>query len=153
MNNTSVKPFIIPAALIIALLLIGGAVYINRMPQKTAQEMPTPSVSLNPSTTPFIESTISDEELLRTAVLAKSQIPEEKFKFSVGENLGTLAKGMVQNTDDQGGAQWFAGKVNNTWLVSYIGQGVPNCSDLGTIPYPNSWLSHCLDAQGQTVAR
>ncbi|MFZ6022190.1 MAG: hypothetical protein ACOYT9_01830 [Patescibacteria group bacterium] len=156
MESKSLLPFLLPAAIVVAAILIGGALYLNKTqpvsPYMNATVTPTPSVII--SETPLVSATptISVEDLLRTLVLEKSGIPEEKFEFSVGTLEENIAKGSVKNSDDIGGAAWFAGKVDNAWQVSYIGQGVPLCSDLGDIPYPTSWLSHCM-SQGNTVQR
>lgn len=151
----------LPTAIVLASLLLGGAVYYSAA-QKQAGEgaTPTPTLTATP-TEPVVTATvtstptptIADSVLLRAAVLAKSGIPEAKFEYAVGSNSGVMARGSVRHTDDQGGAAWFAGKLNGVWKVSYIGQGVPLCAEIADFNYPTSWLSHCLNAQGDTVAR
>jgi hypothetical protein len=132
---------------------------------------PTPTVTVMPSGTIMVSvttaatasptvsvvaitvvPTVDDAALLRAEVLAASGIPQEKFQYSVSVNNGTIARGSVKNSDDTNGAAWFAGKVNNVWRVSYVGQGVPFCSALGSIPYPTTWISHCMSGNN-TVAR
>lgn len=152
-----------PVLLVLASLILGGAVYYSAA-QKMADEggTPTPTVTATP-TEPMVTATVlvtatptatvSDADLLKAAVLAKSGIPKAKFEYAVGSNSGMMARGSVRNTDDMGGAAWFAGKLNGVWKVSYIGQGVPLCAEIADFNYPTSWLSHCLGANGQTVQR
>lgn len=153
----------LPTAIVLASLLLGGAVYYSAA-QKQAGEgaTPTPTLTATPTeplvtatvtATPTASPTVADSVLLRAAVLAKSGIPEAKFEFSIGSNSGVMARGSVRHTDDMGGAAWFAGKLNGVWKVSYIGQGVPLCAEIADFNYPTSWLSHCVNAQGNTVAR
>ena len=170
MKSTSIQPFLLPAAIVISALVLGWAIYSNSMQKAIPQGgTPIPTASATPiPTTPVITATvkvtlapttvaptptISDSVLLKAAVLAKSGIPANKFEFSIGKNLGTMASGSVRNTDDMGGAAWFAGKKNGTWKASYIGQGVPTCAEIADFPYPTTWLSHCLNASGDTIAR
>lgn len=121
------------------------------------QQTATPTVTSTQQVTAVVTASatplIDDSVLLRAAVLTKSGIPAAKFEFSLGEIQGNVARGSVRNSDDMGGAAWFAGKTEAVWTISYIGQGVPMCADLGTFAYPTTWLSHCVNGSGETIAR
>lgn len=157
MDSKSLQPFLLPAAVVVATLLVAGALYLNKTqplsPYMNASVTPTPSVIVtnSPMTTEAVP-TSSVEDILRERVLEKSGIPENKFEYSIGILEENIARGSVKNTDDIGGAAWFAGKVNNEWQVSYVGQGVPQCTELGSIPYPTTWISHCMNGN-ETVQR
>lgn len=145
---------------LIAIVAITGLVlyYVKyKEKQNLIEAIPKPTVTQTVTVTPTSSvtatPTISDEVALRAAVLAKSEIPEGKFEFAIGSNSGVMAKGSVKNSDDMGGAAWFAGKKNGAWIVSYVGQGVPLCAEIAAFNYPASWISHCVDAKGKTVAR
>jgi len=170
MKSTSIQPFLLPAAIVISALVLGWTIYTDSMQKPIPQGGTlTSSVSATPiPTTPIITATVnvtatpttitptptvSDAVLLKAAVMVKTGILANKFEFSIGKNLGTMARGSVRNTDDPSGAVWFAGKKNGVWKVSYVGQGVPTCAEIADFPYPTTWLSHCLNANGDTVAR
>ena len=99
---------------------------------------------------------VSDEVLIKQALLQVSNIPENKLEFEIADNNGQIARGTIKNKDDQGGAGWFAAKNQNTqnkWKVTYIGQGVPKCTEVNPYNYPTSWADYCLNSQGQAIAR
>lgn len=99
---------------------------------------------------------LSDKEAIKQSLLQVSEIPENKLEFEIADNNGQIARGTVKNKDDQGGAGWFAAKKQNTqnkWKVTYIGQGVPKCTEVNPYNYPTSWADYCLNSQGQAVAR
>ena len=101
--------------------------------------------------------TVSIEEAIKQELLQKTAIPEDKLVFEIAENTGKIARGAVKNKDSQvGGAGWFAAKNQNTqnkWRVTYVGQGVPECSEVNPYNYPTSWADYCLNTQGKTVKR
>ncbi len=150
-----------------SIIIVAG--YLTIMYKQAQGGQPTPTPSVTPSTTLLITSTAqitatptisvttgpdkTDADVLKAALLFKTGIPAPKFEFSISSNNGVIAKGSVRNTDDMGGAMWAAGKKNGTWIVSYVGQGVPLCTELTGFSYPIAWFSHCLDAKGNTVAR
>ncbi len=95
----------------------------------------------------------SDEELIKEALLRKTNIPKSDLEFEIADNTGTIARGTVKNKNEMAGAGWFATKNNNTWTVTYVGQGVPQCSEVNPYNYPISWVDYCINSQGQTVHR
>ena len=98
--------------------------------------------------------TLTDEELIRQALLAKLGWADNELEFSIGENTGTLASGSLNKVGEMQGAAWFAGKDNaGNWVIAHIGQGIPECSDVQPFNFPTTWISHCLDASGNTIAR
>ncbi len=123
----------------------------NRKTENT-QQVDTTLTTNNQSSQP----TISDEEAIRQELLQKTNIPENKLEFEISVNNGKIARGSVKNKDDQGGAGWFAAKNQNTqnkWKVTYVGQGVPKCTEVNPYNYPTPWADYCLNAQGKTVKR
>ncbi len=114
-----------------------------------------PSLPSTPTAPPTPTTpALSDEELIRQALLAKLGWEEDELEFSIGDNTGSLARGALNFVGEMQGAAWFAGK-NDTgnWVVAYIGQGVPLCSEIQAFNFPADWISHCLDSSGNTIAR
>ncbi len=154
----------IAISIIVAGIIIAVAIYLSKaFPfSSSLQKTPTPTVSptttLPPTEEPTVQPTLTtapseDPAGLRAAVLAKSGIPEADFEYSASFNDGIIARGSVKNKNDISGAGWFAGKVNGTWVVAFIGQGVPKCSEIQAYNFPTSWISHCVNDNGDTVAR
>lgn len=51
-------------------------------------------------------------------------------------------------------AAWFAGKdAGGKWVITHVGQGIPNCGENQPFDFPTDWISHCIDASGNTVER
>ena len=112
----------------------------------TSEPPPPPS----PSPVP----TLTDEEAIRQALLAKLGWTVAELDFSMGENSGTVARGTVKKVGEMHGAGWFAGKDGaGNWVIAYIGQGVPSCSEIQPFNFPTTWISHCLDGSGNTITR
>ena len=154
----------IAISIIVAGIIIGVAIYFSKtVPLSTLlQKAPTPTISppVSPSQEeeatekPTITTSPSEDPAgLRAAVLAKSGIEESNFEYSASYNDGVIARGSVKDKNDVGGAGWFAAKVNGTWVVAYIGQGTPKCSEIQPYNFPTSWISHCVNDGGETVAR
>ncbi len=95
----------------------------------------------------------SDEELIKQALLDKTGINPADFMFDIADNNGTIARGTVKDKNDIGGAGWFAHKSNGVWTITYVGQGVPKCSEVNPYGYPVSWADYCLNSQGKPVHR
>ena len=98
--------------------------------------------------------TLTDEELIRQALLAKLGWADAELEFSIGDNTGTLARGSLNKVGEMQGAAWFAGKNNaGNWVIAYIGQGIPECSEIQGFNFPTNWISHCVDTAGNAVER
>ncbi len=98
--------------------------------------------------------TLTDEEAIKQALLAKLGWTAAEMDFSMGTNTGTVATGGVKKVNEMSGAAWFAGKDNSgSWIIAYIGQGIPNCSEIQAFNFPITWISHCMDSSGNTIAR
>ena len=97
--------------------------------------------------------TKSDRDLLRQALLDKTGINPSDFMFDIADNNGTIARGTVKDKNDISGAGWFAHKSNGVWTITYVGQGVPKCSEVNPYGYPVSWADYCLNSQGKPVHR
>ncbi|MEJ5314921.1 hypothetical protein [Anaerolinea thermophila] len=116
-----------------------------------AQFQPTQAPTQPPVTpTPAL----SDEEALRQALLAYLGWQENELIFSLGKIENGMARGGVKRAGEESGAGWFAGKQpDGTWVIVHVGQGVPYCADIAPFPFPTDWISHCVDASGNTVQR
>jgi len=114
----------------------------------------SPSTSPVPSVTPEIFWRKSD---LLAALSQKTNIPENEINFSVGEEIKeasrVLLRGSVSRQGEIGGAGFFALVDAQGVQVTFVGQGVPLCSEVNPYDYPLSWADYCLDENGQTIAR
>ena len=98
--------------------------------------------------------TQTDEEAITEALLATLGWNASELDFSIGENTSTVARGSLKKVGEMQGAAWFAGKDNNgAWVIAYIGQGIPTCSEIQSFNFPTDWISHCMDASGNTIQR
>jgi hypothetical protein len=113
----------------------------------SAGQPPAPS---DPAPAPVM----TDEEAIKQALLAKLGWSEAELEFSLSQNTGQIARGSLKKVNEPSGAAWFAGKdASGKWVIAYIGQGVPNCGEIQAFNFPTDWISHCMDAAGQTVER
>ncbi len=109
-----------------------------------------PPTALPPSAVP----TLTDEEAIKQALLAKLGWTAAELDFSMGTNTGTVARGSLKKVGEMSGAAWFAGKDSTgTWIIAHIGQGIPTCSDIQAFNFPTDWISHCMDASDNVVER
>ncbi|MBI2338692.1 hypothetical protein HYU95_05935 [Candidatus Daviesbacteria bacterium] len=51
------------------------------------------------------------------------------------------------------GFAWGATKVNSRWIIVYVEQELPKCSDLDKYSFPKSMISRCNNTKGVEVAR
>ncbi len=117
----------------------------------TMQAQPAPPTQPPP---PPAAPTLTDEEAIRQALLVKLGWTTAEMDFSMGENTGIFARGGVKKVSEMSGAGWFAGKDSSgTWIIAYIGQGIPYCSEIQAFNFPTTWISHCMDASDNTVER
>ncbi len=166
------KSFIIfpvktPLAIIFGSLIIGVFIFFsqnpNLLPQffNKNQVSPTPTSQQNsptgfePETTPSSTPTptVSDEKSIKQALIVKTGIAGDEIEVSTSYNDGQLARGGVKNKNEMGGAAWFAGKKNGLWVIAYVGQGVPECNEIAGFDFPVTWLSHCVDSNGNAIQR
>ncbi|RLD07567.1 MAG: hypothetical protein DRI32_00635 [Chloroflexi bacterium] len=113
-----------------------------------------PATQIPPTPSPAPQPTLTDEEAIRLALLAKLGWTDAELDFSMGENTGTLARGSLKKVGEMQGAAWFAGKDSGgNWVIAYIGQGIPECGEIQAFPFPTDWISHCMDANGNAIAR
>lgn len=143
--ETPVAPEIDPNRIGTMVALTTEAILTQSVP-----EVPPPTAPPPPTAIP----TLTDEEAIKQALLAKLGWTAAEMEFSIGPNTGSLAQGTVKKVNEMSGAAWFAGKDNSgKWIVSYIGQGIPYCSEIQAFNFPTDWISHCVDASENTVAR
>ena len=119
----------------------------------TTESVLTPIVPPTSPPPPPPVPTLTDEEAIRQALLAKLGWAEAELDFSIGENTDTVARGTVKKVGEMEGAAWFAGKDGSgNWIIVFIGQGIPYCNDIQAFNFPTTWISHCLDTSGNTIA-
>jgi len=115
--------------------------------QMTMQAPPTQ----NPATVAQPTPTLTDEAVIKQALLAKLGWSEAELEFTLSQNTGQHAQGSVKNVNETGGAAWFAERNNaGQWVIAYIGHGVPSCSEIQPFNFPAGWLS-CSDASGNII--
>ncbi len=117
----------------------------------TPQETPTPSATPTPAEISWTKSDIIK------ALSKKTHIPEGEIKFSIGQKVTkkdkVLIKGAVSRKGEMGGAGFF-GVINEEGVnITYVGQGVPRCSEVNPYGYPLSWADYCVKDNGQVVRR
>jgi hypothetical protein len=167
----------IAAAIIVGALIIGSFLYFGlREPEPPARQSEggyQPSAEIPPTyqgddmsevppmepatggmrATPPEPVTLSDEEMIREALVAKTGIPESELSYSIGESTGWIARGTVKRAGETGGAGFFAAKdMEMVWVVTYVGQGVPACDEVNPYGYPTSWADYCMES-GVAVKR
>lgn len=130
---------------------LGTMVALTTAPMLTQAVPATPTSAPPPSAIP---TTLTDEELIRQALLAKTGWTDAELDFSMGNNTGTVANGSLKKVGEMSGAAWFAGKDSaGNWVIAYIGQGIPECNTIQGFPFPTDWISHCVDANDNVIAR
>ncbi|MDO8657921.1 MAG: hypothetical protein Q7K55_04225 [Candidatus Levybacteria bacterium] len=50
------------------------------------------------------------------------------------------ARGNIGDKGIAGGAKWFSAKINGEWVVVYIGNGLPKCSEVSQYQLPQNFL-------------
>lgn len=155
-NKVAISLFL--GAIVIAAALYFGLVKSkNPTTQPTGTQTPTPIATQvsqpTPEASPEITWTKSD---LISALSTKTGIPEAEVVFSTGDtvdyNNTKLIRGTVQRQGEMSGAGFFAVADANGVTVTYVGQGVPDCSDVNPYGYPTSWADYCMSG-GATVQR
>ncbi len=174
MTMTKLKMFL--AGFVVALALIGAfglGMYYNaritttpnsssssqKFPNnETVEETDNKVVSNTPTVTNTatpVKITWTKDEVIK-AVSAKSGIPLDKIKVSIGETIDKgdkiLMRGTVGEVGEVSGAGWFAVITTAGVNVTYVGQGVPECSEVNPFGYPTSWADYCM-SNGNTVKR
>ncbi len=97
--------------------------------------------------------TLSDKEMIREALIAKTGIPEAGLVYSITESTGGIARGGVKRVGEMSGGYFFAAKdMEGVWVVTYDGSGVPMCDEVDPYGYPTSWIEYCV-RDGETVKR
>ncbi|MGB9707552.1 MAG: hypothetical protein ACPL1D_02235, partial [Microgenomates group bacterium] len=108
---------------------ISGFQEINNSPTVVSVPTEKPSLTLN---TPIL-----NENQIKQGLLAKTIIPEDKLEFKISERIDRenkiLIRGTVKSKDEQSGAGFFAYCDLKKCEVTFVGQGVPKCSEVN--PY------------------
>lgn len=124
-----------------------------QMTQTALAALPPGGQSPDP-TNPAPAPVMTDEAAIKLALLAKLGWSEAELEFSLSQNTGQMARGSLKRVNEPSGAAWFAGKdASGKWVIAYIGQGIPYCSEIQAFNFPTDWISHCMDAAGQTIER
>jgi hypothetical protein len=155
---TSPAPQADPNAFNTMVALTSSAVLTQTAAAQPPAQVPPPSLpppaGPSPAAPPSAVPTLTDEQAIKQALLAKLGWPEAEMEFSLSQNTGQFAQGSVKRVNEMQGAAWFAGKdAGGKWIIAYIGQGVPNCADIQPFNFPLDWISHCIDVSGNTVER
>ncbi len=127
------------------------------------QLAPSPTVILTPSLAPTVATVTATPEItwaksdIIAALSQKTGIAQNKIKFSLGEQIKKpgkiLIRGAVNEEGSISGAGFFGYIDSQGVHITYVGQGVPECSQVNPYGYPLSWADYCVDASGQTVRR
>ena len=97
---------------------------------------------------------MTDEAAIRAALLAKMGWSESELEFSISQNTGQYAQGSLKKVGEPSGAAWFAAKNSSgQWVIAYVGQGIPYCSEIQPYNLPPDWISHCADSNGNLIER
>jgi len=91
---------------------------------------------------------ISDEQMIKDALIAKHDWSGENIKITIAKNDGQYATGGVgSETPEAGGGIWFAAKVDSAWQIVFNGNGIISCDDLIDYPdYPTELIPECYDS-------
>ncbi len=138
----------------IGILVLAAALACN-LPLPGGTSAPSGTGAPTPYDAPASTSpTLTDEQAIKQALLVKLGWTESEMEFSLSQNDGKIARGGVKKVNEMQGAAWFAGKdASGKWVIAYVGQGVPNCADIQPFNFPTDWISHCMDASGNTIER
>ena len=155
-----------PIAIVVGSIIIGIFIYLalnfriqlnpiseTEQSNTTTQIPNEEELTLDPTSTNIPTQAPSDYDLIESALLTELNTNSDDIEFSISENDGSIARGTVRDIGGISGAAWFAAKSSNTWQVTFVGQGVPECSQVNPYNYPTSWADYCIDELGNTVAR
>jgi len=96
---------------------------------------------------------LSDEGMIREALVAKTGISRDRLTFSLGESTGWIARGTVSDEGETGDAGFFAAKdMEGVRIVTFVGQGVPTCDEVNPYGYPTAWADYRI-RDGSVVLR
>lgn len=98
-------------------------------------------------------TTPSEQDLIRRALVAKTGIPEGEMVASVAQSTGRVARGTVSRAGEEDGGLFLAARdTQGVWVVTFVGNGVPDCADVEPYGYPAGWVDACM-RDGVTVWR
>ncbi|MCX7881061.1 MAG: hypothetical protein N2482_00920 [Patescibacteria group bacterium] len=123
----------------------------------TANITITNTISVTEKLSPTTDVPHLDENQIKQGLINKTTIPTDKLEYEIGERLNRenkiLIRGVVKNKEEISGAGFFAYCDLEKCEVTYVGQGVPKCSQVNPYNYPLNWADYCVDTGGNTVAR
>jgi len=138
-------------AILLGALCISAAIYFSGQ-QSTKELKPVPSISEESSMTvtpPIPSETIpvveDDLTLITNALIKKTGISKEMITVTISKHIGNYAVGGITEKDAIGGAQWFAAKTGDGWVIVHDGQDYPTCSSLVGYDFPKEILTSCWD--------
>lgn len=99
----------------------------------TATLEPTEEVII-PTPSPFNE----DELFIRGALAERLGVEPEDLQFDISINIGSHAVGTVSND------YFLAAKDLGSWVILYVGQGTPYCTDVDPYQVPIEMVPECL---------
>ena len=122
--------------IIIVLIITSVGYYLKYVSQAPTKETATPTP------TPVISSA----DAMKNIFIKKYNWDISKINLSVKKEEGDYASGGVNNTDEPGGAMWFAAKVNGSWQLVFDSNGIITCDALTNYPqYPTTIIPQCFD--------
>lgn len=89
----------------------------------------------------------STVEFVIGALSQKYNRPANTVKVQVQADTGNFAKGLVNFTDEQGGAIWLAAKTSQGWELAFDGNGIAPCEAVNKYDFPKDLVPQCLDEQ------
>lgn len=139
-------------------ITIGAYMYgkQNSQPKQSLDPTPTAAVTQEAFPSPTVQptaSSVSDNELIKQALLQKHGWNENEITIKISTNDGKYANGTV--SAQGGGGYFYAEKVNGVWEIVADGNGVILCSALTKYPdFPKTLIPECFDQPtGKTVKR
>jgi hypothetical protein len=157
--------FVITILLLIASIAskAGHSVETKRQYQMMLTNTPTPIKSARPFSTSLVTPLLSifptseqipqmqstkDLPLIAEVVMEwvlkqpSSYYPHPAISFLT--NDGIYATGGLSDLDSAGGVNWFAAKLHGQWIIVYVGQDAPRCSEVKQYRLPEIALKHWL---------
>lgn len=98
----------------------------------------------------------ADDDLIKSALVAKHNWDSEEVEVTVVENTGEYASGGAKFINSEaGGGMWFAAMVEGEWQIVWDGNGTIMCEDLTEYPdFPVDMIPECYDSEtGEMLSR
>ncbi len=94
---------------------------------------------------PTLVPAVDDETLIRAAIAIHTGILETELEISIDINTGTHVTGNYNQVGTASENYYLAAKVNDGWVIAYVGQSIPLCDEVDHFNFPAEVLPECLD--------